>query len=214
MSQVLRDQLRLHTRAQHERIEAALDIPGSIRNHMDYVSLLAAFHAFYVPFETALVLHEAALSDVGVELAARRKAHWVREDLQSLGVSGEAIDKLALCSSPALPTWRHALGSLYVVEGSTLGGQVIARQLARHLNLQPHLHLRFFSAYGARTATMWRSFVTSLNDLNLAAEETADVLQGAAETFETLERWLTGSLNVTCGRSTRERCDPPSTSRT
>lgn len=192
---MLRDQLRLHTRAQHERIEAALDIPASIRNYNDYVRLLGAFYGFYLPLETALFLHEAALSDIGVKLSVRRKAHRVRDDLQSLRVSGEAIDKLALCSSPALPTWRHALGSLYVVEGSTLGGQVIARQLRHHLNLQPHLHLRFFLAYGPRTGTMWRAFVTSLNELNLAAEETADVLQGAAETFETLAGWMAVRLS-------------------
>jgi heme oxygenase len=196
MSNVLRDQLRLHTQAQHARIEAALDIPASIRNHDDYVRLLGAFYGFYLPFETALLPHEAALSNVGVELSIRRKAHRVREDLQSLRVSDEAMGELALCSSPALPTWRHALGSLYVVEGSTLGGQVIARQLRSHLNLQPHLHLRFFSAYGARTGAMWRAFVTSLNGLNLAAEQTADVLQGAEETFATLERWLTGQRYV------------------
>ena len=201
MSSMLRDQLRLHTQAQHARIEAALDIPASIHNRDDYVRLLGAFYGFYLPFETALLAHETPLCDVGVDLSLRKKAHKARADLQSLCLSGETIDKLALCSSLALPTWRHALGSLYVVEGSTLGGQIIVRELTRHLNLQPHLHLRFFSAYGSRTGTMWRAFVTSLNELNLAAEETTDVLRGAAETFETLERWLASSLSVACIRS-------------
>lgn len=191
---MLRDQLRLHTQAQHERIEATLNLPASIRNHDDYARLLGAFYGFYVPLETALLSHEAALSGVGVKLSGRRKAHKVRTDLESLRMSGEAIDELALCPSPpVLPTWRHALGSLYVMEGSTLGGQVIARQLRRHLDLPAALHLQFFSGYGARTGTMWRAFVDSLNAVNLPVEDTADVLQGARETFEALERWMAAS---------------------
>jgi heme oxygenase (biliverdin-IX-beta and delta-forming) len=190
---MLRDQLRLHTQAQHERIEVTLNLPASVRNHDDYARLLGAFYGFYVPLETALLPHEAALSGVGVKLSGRRKAHKVRADLESLRVSGDAIDELALCPSPPmLPTWRHALGSLYVMEGATLGGQVIARHLRRHLDLQAVRHLRFFSGYGARTGTMWRAFVAALNALNLAAEDTADVLQGARETFEALERWMAG----------------------
>jgi heme oxygenase len=188
---MLRDQLRLHTRAQHERIEAALNIPDSIRNRDDYARLLAAFYGFHVPLETALLQHEASLSAVGVKLSARRKAHKARADLLSLYGGSEAIQKLTFCPlPPALPTWRHALGSLYVVEGSTLGGQIIARQLHRHLNLQAAAQLRFFSAYGARTGTMWRAFVAALNRLNLAAEDAAHVLQGAEATFEALERWM------------------------
>ena len=188
---MLRDQLRLHTRAQHERIEAALNIPDSIRNRDDYARLLAAFYGFHVPLETALLQHEASLSAVGVKLSARRRAHKARADLLSLYGGSEAIQKLTLCPlPPALPTWRHALGSLYVVEGSTLGGQIIARQLHRHLNLQAAAQLRFFSAYGSRTGTMWRAFVAALNRLNLAAEDAAHVLQGAEATFEALERWM------------------------
>jgi heme oxygenase len=190
---MLRDQLRLHTRAQHERIEATLNIPSSIRNRDDYTRLLGALYGFHMPLETTLLEHEAALSAVGVKLSARRKAHKARADLQALRVGSEASHELALCPAPpTLSTWRHALGSLYVVEGSTLGGQVIARQLRRHLNLQAALHLRFFSAYGARTGTMWRAFVAALDGLNLAAEDAADVLQGAEATFAALECWMTG----------------------
>lgn len=190
---MLRDQLRLHTQAQHQRIEAALDLPASIRNHDDYARLLGAFYGFYVPLEAALLAHEAALSDVGVKLSARRKAHILRADFESLRAGGAVIGEPALCPSPpALSTWRHALGSLYVMEGSTLGGQVIARQLRRHLDLQAALPLRFFSGYGAKTGTMWQAFVACLNELNLPAEDTADVLQGARETFEALERWIAG----------------------
>lgn len=190
---MLRDQLRLHTQVQHEHIEATLNLPDSIRNQDDYARLLGAFYGFYVPLETALLAHEAALSGVGVKLTGRRKAHKVRADLESLRVSDEAIDEIALCASPpVLPTWRHALGSLYVMEGSTLGGQVIALQLCRHLELPAALHLQFFSGYGAKTGTMWRAFVDSLNGVNLPVGDTADVLQGARETFEALDSWMAG----------------------
>ena len=187
---MLRDRLRAHTRAQHERIEARLDLPESIRTRDDYARVLSLLYGFHAPLEAALLLHEPALAKVGVELSDRRKAHKARADLQFLGVDPTAIWFEFCADLPAIPTWRHAIGSLYVIEGSTLGGQVIARHLGEHLRLQSDLHLGFFSAYGSRTGMMWRNFVTALNALDLAPESAADVLQGAQETFESLEGWI------------------------
>ena len=188
---MLRDDLRRHTRSHHERVEAVLDIPGSIRDSNDYVHLLGALFGFYAPLETKLWKHEELLRSLGLSLSDRQKSDKLREDLQSLGLTHRAIDSLALCSSlPALATCRHALGSLYVLEGSTLGAQLIARRLRRDLHPDPPI--RFFLGYGERTGAMWRGFVDTLNGITLAAGETAEVLQGAEETFDALERWMTG----------------------
>lgn len=48
------------------------------------------------------------------------------------------------------------LGTLYVLEGSTLGGQVLCRHLAHRLQLQPH-QLGYLTGHGRATGARWRA---------------------------------------------------------
>ena len=72
---------------------------------------------------------------------------------------------------------------MYVMEGSTLGGQVIARRLA--------LPLRSLVPYGSRTGAMWRAFGAAAR-ASLGPAERGLALEGARETFAVLQAWLTG----------------------
>ena len=56
----------------------------------------------------------------------RYRAPLILEDLARLGFPAQPPLCLAM---PSLRTHAQLLGALYVMEGSTLGGQVIARQL-------------------------------------------------------------------------------------
>ena len=76
---------------------------------------------------------------------------------------------------PDLQGVQEALGCLYVVEGSTLGGQVIARHLRQTLGVDPRCGGSFF----ARTRpeifnadTLSRDFRLSSGDLIVAGQET------------------------------------------
>lgn len=67
---------------------------------------------------------------------------------------------------PVPPTPRlecaAALGALYVLEGASLGGRVIARHVADALALTPDTGLAFFCGYGDATGEMWRRFGAAL----------------------------------------------------
>ncbi len=76
---------------------------------------------------------------------------------------------------------------MYVLEGATLGGRVIARRLEQHLSVDPRTGGRFFRPYGSETSSMWSSFVVRLNREPPPFD---DVLAAALETFDSLERWL------------------------
>ena len=77
---------------------------------------------------------------------------------------------------------------MYVVEGSTLGGQVISRVL-QEVDWVPAGGIHYFIAYGARTGAMWREF---LSHLEAASSLAADPLieTGAIATFRVLTDWL------------------------
>jgi heme oxygenase len=79
---------------------------------------------------------------------------------------------------PEVHSVRDALGVLYVLEGSALGGAVIGRMVERDLGLK--------STYFARRgiAARWRAFADHL-------ERHAPVsAQAAVATFEDMEVWL------------------------
>lgn len=69
------------------------------------------------------------------------------------------------------------LGAMYVVEGSTLGGQYIAKHVGEKFILSDGCGNAYFRGYGDRTGSMWRSFKQELAAL---PEEDGDRVIAAA----------------------------------
>ncbi len=84
-----------------------------------------------------------------------------------------------------------AFGALYVLEGSTLGGQVIAKHIGRQLGLTAERGCRYYAAHGRETGAMWKAF-----RLRLAEEATRDeadaIVISATATFDAMRHWLCG----------------------
>jgi heme oxygenase len=114
--------------------------------------------------------------------------------LLALGHDAESLECLPQASSlPPLPGLPEALGSCYVLEGATLGGQIILRHLQRHFGGIPAGDFAFFRAYGEDVGPMWKAFGEALNRASMAEDSLlfdARVVQGAKDTFEAFERWL------------------------
>lgn len=85
-----------------------------------------------------------------------------------------------------------AFGSMYVLEGSALGGQVIARAARDSLDIHAHNGGAYFKGAGAATATHWRSF-RSLLDAEVGSDPVpcAAAAKGAEQTFDALIRIFT-----------------------
>lgn len=83
-----------------------------------------------------------------------------------------------------------ALGIIYVLEGATLGGQMMAKQLKISLGLNDREGLMFFNGYGFETAQMWSSFKVQTCDLVRTSKESDVMLEAALETFTALSDWM------------------------
>ncbi len=75
------------------------------------------------------------------------------------------------------------VGVLYVLEGSRLGGAVLARDYARCLGV-PHGTLLSFGGSGARIGARWERFTAALDALPAGTDEVSAVVRGAVACFD------------------------------
>lgn len=158
--------LRARTHAAHERLNqhpllAGLTQPGyPLRS---YWLVLSAYYHFYRAME-ALIESASEQLKSGFDYMPRRKHRWLRQDL----VDSFHIDPEDFFWMPArrfLPIrvedQADLVGALYVIEGATLGGQVISRQIqAGRLGVTPEHGGRFFHGYGEQTTSRWNEFLS------------------------------------------------------
>jgi heme oxygenase len=178
--------LRSRTRDAHSALEEQLGLLDQPASTEYYARLLLRFLGFHLVWEQGL----QAFPALARELKTRSRLQQLRHDLKTLGLADAEISRVPLCSDAHCVTTdeARALGSFYVLEGSTLGGQLITRHLSSAPGF-PAQGLSYFNPYGVRTGEMWRSFKRWLE---IQAEHHAvnDILSGARGTFGVLQTWL------------------------
>lgn len=150
-----------------------------------YITILRGFEGFLGVWEREL--RGALPARLHGWLSDRSRLAFVEGDLACLSPGSAVPGRLRV--PPCLPerSVPAAFGSLYVIEGSALGGQVITPRLERDLGLEPGRGASYFNGFGDRTGGMWREF------RQRAAAEIGDEPAGrhvarraAAQTFEAL----------------------------
>ncbi len=182
---VLQD-LRAGTAELHIALEKRLPFFSDTLDTPAFERLMQAYYGFYQPLEQALLASGAVPDDFN--LLPRLKADTLRADLRALGATA---DDLPLCEDlPVIDSSAASLGVLYVLEGATLGGQILRREIAARLNLDADNGAAFLDVYGAATGRRWREFIEYLSNRPMAASERAAVVSAAQITFSCFEHWL------------------------
>ncbi|MBV8915332.1 MAG: biliverdin-producing heme oxygenase [Acetobacteraceae bacterium] len=176
--------LREATRAAHERLHGLPEFASLAAGTLDlagYVALLSHLFGFHAPME------EAVADALGHTLDphAWQRVHLLRADLATLGVHDP--DPLPRVEPPFFGK-PGALGVLYVIEGSTLGG----RQLARQLNplLDGTASRRFLLGGNEPGHLRWRTLCAMLDRVGADQACLDGMVAGAIGTFATFERWF------------------------
>ena len=175
--------LRNATGSAHRHLEAHLDAINLLNALTTRSVLVARYHTFHSRVEAALKPHLKLLP--GLAFASRCRTPLLANDLLNLGCRPSSDQKFNLC----LSSQAEALGGLYVLEGSTLGGRAILKELSRRgASIQG---LDFLDPYGSKTAELWRSF------LNVLERETAscqaalnETVSGAVKVFAFADQCL------------------------
>ncbi|MGD0106963.1 MAG: biliverdin-producing heme oxygenase [Rhodopila sp.] len=186
-------QLRAGTQAAHSRIETAPALVRLVARDLtrgEYVFILQHLQALYTHLEPAVAAELETLPAAAALLDGSRPRR-LAEDLAWFGASALPPPPLPVLAGPAA-----ALGALYVIEGSGLGGRIIGRNVAECLGVAPGAGGSFFCGLDAESARVRWSRLSSILDESLIEADSADagtdaddrVVAGARDTFGFFER--------------------------
>jgi heme oxygenase len=140
-------------------------------------------------------------NSLGLELRARNHTSCLVADLVSLGANLHDLPRAPREMLPELPSFAHALGALYVLEGATLGGRVILRDLEARMGAAVFGAGRFFGGRGDTVELVWKSFRAAVDSFGRERPELrADVVCGAERTFGSMLDWFAPFRAVSSGR--------------
>jgi heme oxygenase len=178
--------LRSSTSEAHKRLEQDLNLLGPPLDQVRITGLLKRFWGFHAVWEPAIGRHRTLES----LMVGRYRLDLLTADLAALGMSQRDIKALPLCvfAGGLAMSLEGAWGSLYVMEGSVLGGRIISKALEQAAWMPPG-GLRYFDPRGPKTRILWRRFQEVLSTLASPAEDPLVEL-GALQTFRLLNSWL------------------------
>lgn len=176
--------LRAQTARCHDRVEAVADIRGRVRTRADYIDLLGRLAGLHTGLEAQLCAHvwDRAWVGVGINIAAHCRAGLLVADLGALGMTPGAS-----MAQPPFACFGHALGCLYVLEGSALGGRVVAGMVREAIGEVPMTFLN-----GRGRGGQWPAVRSALRCFEAQGGDRDAVVAGALATFDVFASQLAG----------------------
>lgn len=182
--------IKSNTAVAHAHTEKALmKHIKSIDTADDYAELLYCFYGYFAPVEKILATYGTSLL---TDYDLRRKSGSILIDLQQLNVPNPKSFAVDL---PIIKNKNQAMGCLYVLEGSILGGAILKKRILAQCPAIPVSAFSYFSGYDQQTPVMWQSFISQFNcffNTNYSIEKAID---SANECFVKLENWIVKYFN-------------------
>jgi len=173
---MLSTKIKEATKTPHQEVEKKVVLRiKAIRSEADYADLLKHFYAYFNAVEQAIAPY--ITTSILPDLAERRNASYIKADIEALEGT---VDELPFALAPEINNPLQALGALYVLEGSIMGGPYIVQMLQKGGLTKG---FSFFSGYGEASGQKWGAFTAVLNALPQNELEEAQALEAAHETF-------------------------------
>lgn len=191
MTSVL-SRLRSETRDLHELVEEnplhRAIVEGTVTLE-SYLSLLKRMYRIHHCFEYWTGSRKE-WPEFQFDFGEHRHLSQLDLDLAALG---SAISRSCL-STAILPLqdagFPFLLGYFYVLEGSSLGGQILSRLLAQHLGLTPEHGGAYFHSYGSLVGERWRSTQQLLSRVGTTVDAADATVAGARDAFTRIDAIL------------------------
>ena len=126
------------------------------------------------------------------DYTARYKLPWLSKDIAFFKDDPHASGNVPCLAMivPEIENIGQLIGTLYVLEGSTLGGQFIFRSVVNYHGLNNNQGACFFNGYGERSPLMWQDFLY-FSDIILGDDTQCQAAKMAAcQTFQLFKQVL------------------------
>lgn len=180
-------QLRSKTAHSHQLIEQnsiSQLLMGQSVTITQYALYLSRMYNFVYGFEKMVfpLLNQYKL----LQLDDRRKSHLIQADLTMMNHSAVQPFVNDELFSAHYQTVSAALGGMYVLEGSTLGGQIISKHLSKILGDSVAGKTTYLMAYTGQTGSMWKIFLQLLCEEGEIHGNEDEIIDSAVNTFSLL----------------------------
>lgn len=189
----LRTQLRDATAPLHKQLNEQALLAALLGKELplaDYQQLLGIYYSLYHQLEAAIKAY-LRLQPIDFDYQPRYKTPLLFNDLKYWHITPEPL--ACQIVMPELNSLGALLGLLYVLEGSTLGGQFIAQHLKLTYGYTRSTGSDFYSAYGEQTTTHWQSFISYLNTFSGQPDLAAQAIDTAILSFACFNQALTNT---------------------
>lgn len=181
-------QLRIQTADLHREVESASVMSRLLQADLtpdQYLAALQVLASFINRYETQLI----RAFDQGHDYQYVPRLPLLMADIETLSGAPAVLDEPS--APPDLASWWELIGVAYVIEGSTQGGQILARRIAKILgaefNLTSGRGLSYFNLYQRGS---WAEFTHWLAQLELTPAQHENIVSGAQSAFRYLSEQL------------------------
>lgn len=175
--------IKTKTADSHKKLES-LSVSASILSPdlkiEDYIHYLSLMHDVHKNTEEIVY---PLLSDTIDDLEQRRKKHLIEEDLLFLNHNKTASSKVFDTTEMSVP---FALGVFYVIEGSSLGGRFILKNIVNNPQLSNDQGVSYFKGYGDKTGSYWKNFLNVLAEYEQHNNCANSIIEGAVYAFDSI----------------------------
>lgn len=178
---LLSELLKEKTSSDHDRLEKQMYVNQIFARRLSFAQYCDLIH---VNFTVISAIEENIFSALPenlqnrLEVEKRKKLPSLEKDVQALQLYKYVMHHP---HKPKYSNAPEALGGMYVMEGATLGGNVIVRRLKEIPELKDQ-SFHFYNVYGESVGDKWLDFKQVL-DGTLAPEDFEQCLGKANETF-------------------------------
>jgi len=181
--------LKTETSERHNELESLMFV-NNIMNHTlsvaDYKKLLTINYIIHQKLENNLAnMLDADIAE-RLEMSERLKLGALEKDLDYWQIDTLTLPELNFDLFIPKKNDAAVLGALYVLEGATLGGNVIKKHILANKNFEGReAGLNYYGVYGGALGAKWKTFVSILNETVTEADYEV-CIDSANQTFNNL----------------------------
>lgn len=177
--------LKAATHAVHDVLDKSIMAGNIFASREQFAKFMRVQYRFHRDLDALYA--NPSLAALIPDLAGRRRLPKIASDLADLGQPLPAEQPGKLNGDTSLPT---ALGWLYVVEGSNMGGAILFKMAREKLGLDQNHGVSHLAAHPDGVARHWREFTAALDGVQLTPEQEDEAVQGAESAFLAVQGYV------------------------